>query len=106
MIAIKGTQLALIAAVVARVANDTQVRWKYAPHSSAFDEISSELKASISVYDLQGIRYVKFDFNKTGEAFEVEVGPKPVAVTPDVPEGDGPPTTTGPSEPPRMADCG
>lgn len=101
MIAIKGTQLALIAAVIARVANDDQVRWKYTPHINVFDEISNELEMSISVYDLRGTRYVKFGFD-----LEIEVGPVPVAMTPEGPTGDGPPTTTGPSEPPRMTACG
>lgn len=102
MISLNGAKLALMAAVVARVANDDQVRWKYKPHHQAFDEICPELDAQISVYDIQKIRYVKFDFN-SGEAVEVAVGPSPVFVPKPVPTDDPPPTTTGPSDAPRLA---
>lgn len=103
MISLTGSQLALIAAVVARVANDEQVRWKYKPHHKAFDEICPELDCLISVYDIQKTRFVKFDFNSNGQAIEVKVGPTPVFVPKPVPTDDPPPTTTGPSEAPRLA---
>ena len=98
MLTFKAEQLALIAAVVARVANDTQVRWTYEPHKAAFEEIGGALDTTISVYDIKKIRYAKIGFD-----LEIEVGPVPVAEIPDGPSPDPAPTTTGPAEAARLA---
>lgn len=66
------------------------------------DQIEQALKCDINVYDSKKRRMISFIF--ADAVLEVEVGGQPeVQRAPDGPHNDPDGTTTGPSEPPKLA---